>query len=335
MRVDYYASSPVLFMPPHQSSYFFPHHFGRDTNNNMMDFQQQGSAVFPPSYNSASHVDLRPSSFAAAGRKRSRDDMVEDEDDCDAALGRQNNSAVSIQNSKSQPIQRSMPDVCPCSPTVITIPALETISPADVQYESNPFSQSLNGSVSPMVSLSRPIAVSRKSQRLSKDMSPTCPLTTVAVTSSDRTGTVDRVSLILGVGWIKLDTADLAIQAAARGWARFIEKYFPELVNVEILLQSKSDSGGYLARAYSSTTNAECYCRFTDDLRTYRVLAVEPGVPAENFDTALNALRRPGGPLFLDQIHGNNQTFSNQTIDLKEQSDHSMPIAELGEPMEL
>lgn len=48
---------------------------------------------------------------------------------------------------------------------------------------------------------------------------------------------VDNFTLHLGIGWRRISD-DEDIQAAARGWARFIENHFP-ITNVRVVLESK------------------------------------------------------------------------------------------------
>lgn len=57
---------------------------------------------------------------------------------------------------------------------------------------------------------------------------------------------VDNFTLHLGIGWRKI-SEDEHIQAAARGWARFIENHFP-VSNVRLMLESKGLES-YLAEA--------------------------------------------------------------------------------------
>ncbi|KAI5456276.1 hypothetical protein BGZ63DRAFT_366943 [Mariannaea sp. PMI_226] len=54
---------------------------------------------------------------------------------------------------------------------------------------------------------------------------------------TDRTPVIDDFTLHLGIGWRKI-SEDTDIQAAARGWARFIENHFP-ISNARVVLESK------------------------------------------------------------------------------------------------
>ncbi|KAI1780242.1 hypothetical protein F4818DRAFT_167 [Hypoxylon cercidicola] len=70
--------------------------------------------------------------------------------------------------------------------------------------------------------------------------------------------TVDNFTLHLGIGWSRI-SGDEHIQAAARGWAKYIENHFP-VTNVRIQLESKGLQS-YLVEA------AEGFFLFAEDLR--------------------------------------------------------------------
>lgn len=75
---------------------------------------------------------------------------------------------------------------------------------------------------------------------------------------------IDNVTLHLGIGWRKLSD-DEHIQAAARGWARFIENHYP-LSNVSIRLETKALQS-YLVEA------SEGFFLFAEDLRRGRLVS--------------------------------------------------------------
>ncbi|KAI3327564.1 hypothetical protein HD806DRAFT_326920 [Xylariaceae sp. AK1471] len=70
--------------------------------------------------------------------------------------------------------------------------------------------------------------------------------------------TVDNFTLHLGVGWSRI-SEDEHIQAAARGWARYIENHFP-ITNARIVLESKALQS-YLVEAF------EGFFLFAENLR--------------------------------------------------------------------
>jgi hypothetical protein len=128
----------------------------------------------------------------------------------------------------------------------------------------------------------RPSLRSHKSQRLdmttctsaserfpSRHSSPTRDATNPMTASSDSLAQpiVDDFTLHLGVGWSRIST-DGHIQAAARGWARYIENHYP-VTNVQILLESRGLQS-YLVGA------TEGYFLFAENLRQGRLVSATP-----------------------------------------------------------
>ena len=106
--------------------------------------------------------------------------------------------------------------------------------------------------------------------------------------------TIDAASQTLGISWTRL-TGDPALEAAARGWARYIANNFM-LTDVQILLHSKSDrDGGYLVRAFMDGELR--YCRFSEDLDWFQIVGVAKGdgtgpMPAQTEEEALACVRQ-------------------------------------------
>lgn len=75
---------------------------------------------------------------------------------------------------------------------------------------------------------------------------------------------IDNCTVHLGIGWRRISD-DEHIQAAARGWARFIENHFA-LCNVRMCLESRGLQS-YLVEA------AEGFFLFTEDLRCGRLVS--------------------------------------------------------------
>ncbi|GAO15020.1 hypothetical protein UVI_02027550 [Ustilaginoidea virens] len=107
---------------------------------------------------------------------------------------------------------------------------------------------------------------------------------------------IDAFTILLGIGWRQLGT-DEHVQAAARGWARFIEKHF-KLSNVGIRLESRGLQS-YLVEA------AEGYFLFAENLRRGRLVS-------RTADKALHNLQL-SPPVFegpeLDLTLAENQQF--------------------------
>lgn len=99
-----------------------------------------------------------------------------------------------------------------------------------------------------------------------------------------QTPVIDNFTLHLGVGWREL-SHDVDIQAAARGWARYIDNHFP-LTNTVIRLESRG------LQSYLVEAN-EGFFLFADDLRRGRLVS-------RNVDAALRNLQR-NPPIFDGQ----------------------------------
>lgn len=124
------------------------------------------------------------------------------------------------------------------------------------------------------LSQERPSLRSNKSQRLGLGTTSTTTLPPVAQPQSSpgRETTpeaptqppVDEFTIHLGIGWAQL-SADEHIQAAARGWQRYIENHFP-ITHVKIRLQSRG-LNAYLVEARQG------FFLFADNLREGRLVS--------------------------------------------------------------
>lgn len=77
---------------------------------------------------------------------------------------------------------------------------------------------------------------------------------------------VDDFTMHLGIGWARL-SEDEHIQAAARGWARYIDNHFP-ISGAKILLQKSQEA--YLVQA------REGFFLFAENLREGRLVSSDP-----------------------------------------------------------
>jgi hypothetical protein len=118
-----------------------------------------------------------------------------------------------------------------------------------------------------------PILRSAKSQRLDLTSTPSIAEAAIGVvmtpcSASPGTGpsepTVDDFTRHLGIGW-SLISADPDIQAAARGWSRYIDNHFP-ITDVKIRLQSRG-LASYLVEAN------EGFFLFGEDLKQGRLVS--------------------------------------------------------------
>ncbi|KAK8107635.1 uncharacterized protein PG998_009648 [Apiospora kogelbergensis] len=105
----------------------------------------------------------------------------------------------------------------------------------------------------------RPSLRNNKSQRLDmNNISTPCTNAPSNRANPARETVVDSFTLHLGIGWSRISDSE-HIQAASRGWARYIENHFP-VTNVNIQLESKGLQS-YLVEA------SEGYFLFGEDLR--------------------------------------------------------------------
>ncbi|KAL7942266.1 hypothetical protein V8C42DRAFT_331837 [Trichoderma barbatum] len=87
---------------------------------------------------------------------------------------------------------------------------------------------------------------------------------------------IDQFTLHLGIGWKQIQDGD-HVQAAARGWARFIENNFP-LTNVNVLLESK----GLQSYLVESTQG---FYLFTENLRQGQLVSRHAAGAIQNLQT--------------------------------------------------
>ena len=132
------------------------------------------------------------------------------------------------------------------------------------------------------LSQERPSLRSHKSQRLdlTKSLLPSgqAPQTNGGSTGRDTSPeapfqpVVDDFTMHLGIGWARL-SEDEHIQAAARGWARYIENHFP-VRDAKIRLQKSNEA--YLVEA------SEGFFLFAENLREGRLVSPDPQRALQN-----------------------------------------------------
>ncbi|KAK7980737.1 SGNH hydrolase-type esterase domain-containing protein [Apiospora arundinis] len=242
------TQSPVLTMPPsaaHQSHFgmpMFPHQ--PSPLAQAVPFKAASSWAQPPA---------RPSLAQTAGRKRSREE---------ASIN------LDVEEAKLETIEpvKEPEDEWVYGEGMVLIKSPST-------YVANAGSQSgtwleekaaketarRNEEARSINQQDRPSLRSNKSQRL--DMNNISIPSTNAPsnrTNPARDTVVDSYTLHLGIGWSRISDNE-HIQAASRGWARYIENHFP-VTNVNIQLESKGLQS-YLVEA------SEGYFLFGEDLR--------------------------------------------------------------------
>ncbi|KAK7921002.1 hypothetical protein PG985_009024 [Apiospora marii] len=242
------TQSPVLTMPPsaaHQSHFgmpMFPHQ--PSPLGQAMPLKAASSAWAQP--------PARPSLAQTAGRKRSREE---------AAIN------LDIEEAKRETIEpvKEPEDEWVYGEGMVLIKSPST-------YVANAESQSgtwleekaakddlrRNEEARSINQQARPSLRSAKSQRLDMN-NTTIPATNLPSNRSNpaHDTVVDSFTLHLGIGGSRISDSE-HIQAASRGWARYIENHFP-ITNVNIQLESKGLQS-YLVEA------SEGYFLFGEDL---------------------------------------------------------------------
>lgn len=205
---------------------------------------------------------LQPSPSCTAGRKRSRDESVATEDETGTLF-------VPRQTLRSNK-HTTLP-----GPGPVTMGAGSSKGPVNIPLEGLPVPHPTQA-----IADQRLKPVSRKSQRLCRgenftdqdtrysSSGTTADTDEPMLTSRVQEAVIDEASRILGIGWTQVK-GEQAREAAARGWARYITNHFG-LAEVEILLQNKGN-GSYLVKA--SIDGTERYCRFSEDLNAYQLVA--------------------------------------------------------------
>ena len=114
------------------------------------------------------------------------------------------------------------------------------------------------------------------------------------------TPVLDPATHLLGVGWTLISKEE-DMQAAAKGWARYIDNHYPSLSNTELVLRSEGHQA-YLARATRTVEGTQGFYLFADDLNEGKLVAQTWEACIRNLQTAspvfegqetLNAVRTP------------------------------------------
>ncbi|KAK0704675.1 hypothetical protein B0H67DRAFT_603748 [Lasiosphaeris hirsuta] len=269
-----YASSPVLAMPP-QAVHQLP----------LSRYIPECQAAYSQSA-SWSHQHVRTSSVA--GRKRSRDEAAVNLDPPEKIV--------------ESPVIKESEDEWVYGPGMILIKKNASYV-ADASSQSGTWVDEKAAEeearkteaallVQEQLSQDRPSLRSHKSQRLemltptsvndspsSRRSSPTREAINPMTASSDSIAQpiVDDFTFHLGIGWSKISD-DEHIQAAARGWARFIENHYP-VTNAKIRLESR----GLQSYLVEST---EGFFLFAENLRQGRLVSKTAEGALQNLKTS-------------------------------------------------
>lgn len=207
-----------------------------------------------------------------AGRKRSRDEATPDFDSNDALD--EPAQPAQIEGEDEWVYGEGMTLIKPGGSNYIIAAGSQTGTWADEKAEDEARAAAAIAAVS-QPSPERPILRSAKSQRLDLTSTPSIAeegfshssVATPGAGSPGKSGeepTVDDFTRHLGIGW-SLISADPDIQAAARGWAKYIDNHYP-VTDAKIRLQSRG-LASYLVEAN------EGYFLFGEDLKQGRLVS--------------------------------------------------------------
>jgi hypothetical protein len=279
MGLDYLASAPVLTIPPQQPPQFsnpqypLPDQLANQSNQSFGGSTGFGQPTSSPSSilpSTESPVSVpTPSERSIVGRKRSRADVFEEVDE-DLDDGSYVSQPAQPPKPRGEPIYGpGMTLIYPDDPIGYIAAESQTGTWAD---ERQTHINKLRGA--------RPAVMSRKSQmrgighgpRLSQSPEKEngfSPAPAVQDTA-DPQSNIDTTTLYLGVGWKRVAENE-NLQAAAAGWARFIQNHF-RLADVVVQLHSEGHEA-YLVQASELPGSQPLYFLFSEDLKTGRMLA--------------------------------------------------------------
>lgn len=232
MGLDYHASSPCLVLPPSQQPSYLTD-FNASHRRTSPAGRRPGSVVrkhpVPPSLNY-----LAAASNSAAGRKRSIHDVDPDDLPQDGSI-----TVHAPVKPRGEPVYGpGMTLIYPGDPGFSIAADSQTGTWAEEKHEREEKEKPA----------ARPIAVSRKSQRVenspSVKVAPQLPTPESII--DERGNTIDALITALGIGWKNIMTNEV-LSDATRAYTRVIENHFP-LTEPAIMLEKEALSA-YLVRA--------------------------------------------------------------------------------------
>ncbi|EAT86747.1 hypothetical protein HBI56_130840 [Parastagonospora nodorum] len=247
MSINYYASSPTVVLPPQQPQGYFSPHQRAHSPSAMGNFRPKYPT--PPSLNYLAAVNN-----SSAGRKRSIADVDDPEENLPVG------SIVTQMPAKPKPepvYGPGMTLIYPGEPGFAIAAESQSGTWCEEKHEKEEKAEAV-----------RPIAVSRKSARMSPSANVEVPsLNDMDAQSSDAMvddngTTVNTLIASLGVGWKNIMT-NPNLRDAARAYSRVIERHF-DLTDALVMLEKESLSA-YLVRAKQH--GVQGYWLFSDSLQ--------------------------------------------------------------------
>ncbi|KAF2030265.1 hypothetical protein EK21DRAFT_66054 [Setomelanomma holmii] len=247
MGLNYYASSPTVVLPPLPSQGYFSLHQRAHSPSAMGNFRPKYPT--PPSLNYLAAV-----SNSSAGRKRSIADVDDPEENQPVGSIVTHLSAKPKAEPKYGP---GMTLIYPGEPGYSIAAESQSGTWCEEKIEKKEKAEPV-----------RPIAVSRKSARMSPSANVSIPsLNNMSVQTTegviDENGnTVNALITRLGIGWKNVMT-NPNLRDAARAYSRVIERHF-DLTDALVMLEKESLSA-YLVRAKQH--GVQGYWLFSDSLQ--------------------------------------------------------------------
>ena len=263
MARDFYTSSPTVVLQPQQPPVFFtdPDCVNGDCSNQSVF--SNPSPFGPPSstFPVPAPSPLAPSS-AVAGRKRSRADILEPDE-------QHEEDEPSSPQSTEPPKQRGEPTYGPGMTLIYPDdPGFSVISAAS---QTGTSAEDTSSASKPS---HRPSLPCRKSTRLDKDVPGLDDIAHANSSSMIKDApvepTIDGATHALGIGWTVV-RGNAALEITSKAYAKFIENHYP-LVSVEMLLHSS----GMPAYLISATRDGQiAFYLFEEDLKRGQLLAID------------------------------------------------------------
>ncbi|MCJ1282681.1 hypothetical protein MMC26_002006 [Xylographa opegraphella] len=271
LRYNDYSDSPTIFLPSHHQSFTPVSHHSHQQQMSAYPFQPQPShsSEWTPAASSKPVLTTNPSF------KRSRDEVDSDEADSDQS------SPFTMSNPITP--HEPMPERLVYSEgmTVINASTGRAIS-AETQtgtwYEENleiERQASIKAAESVAQTAGNVSIRPKKSLRLDNlppafhSSSSPSPDNISLDSQSSSDLCYDAASLLLGVGWKSIGE-EKDTQAAAKGWAKYIENHYYDLANVHLLMKSEAHQA-YLGKADMAGSGS--FFLFSEDLSEGRFVA--------------------------------------------------------------
>ncbi|KAH9828085.1 hypothetical protein Tdes44962_MAKER02635 [Teratosphaeria destructans] len=254
---NYFSSaSPTVVLPPPQQD----HYFGNQPYANGLS-NGNAPSLFTNTSAFAANASIPPTPGSVAGRKRSRGDINEVEEE----EGRMDDGSV--------------------------------LTPIDGDIDMNNEEQASHNQAGP-VHQKRPSVSSRKSQRRDRGGSGSGDLAQLLVPQAIREAAaeplIDQATRVLGISWLRMDSTE-AQRITQAAYAKYIQNHYPSLKDVAVWFEYKSIPG-YLVQARNAYNGLQEYYIFSDDLTEGRLVTSEPAqlIPRLQMLPALH-LAAPGG----------------------------------------